>query len=127
MVPKDLLNKTEPLTDEEKNSIKQHPLIAAREILKPISNISEIIPIIEKHHENWNGSGYPNNISGDEIPLESQIILILDSYFALLENRPYRSAKSKEDAIKTIMSEINSKWSDKLAQEFIAIIKDDMY
>ena len=126
MIPKDLLNKTEPLTEEDKNSIKQHPLIAAREILKPISNIADIIPIIEQHHENWNGTGYPNNISGNNIPLESQIILIIDSYFALLENRPYRSAKSKEDAIKIIMGEINAKWSDKLAKEFIAIVKNDL-
>ena len=52
--------------------------------------------------------------------------VIVDSYFALLERRPYRSAKSKEDAVKTIMGEINSKWSDKLAKEFIAIIKNDI-
>ena len=126
MIPKDLLNKKSPLTEEDKNSIKQHPLIAAREILKPISNIADIIPIIEQHHENWNGTGYPNNISGEDIPLESQIILIIDSYFALLENRPYRNAKSKEDAIKIIMGEINSKWSDKLAKEFITIVKNDL-
>ena len=126
MLPKELLNKTEPLNEEEKQSIKRHPVIAAREILKPISNISDVIPIIEKHHENWNGSGYPNNISGDDIPIESQIILILDSYFALLEKRPYRDAKSKEDAIKVIMGEINSKWSDKLAREFIGIVRNDL-
>ncbi len=125
MIPKDLFNKTEPLSDEDKNSIKQHPIIAAREILKPISNIGDIIPIIEKHHENWNGTGYPNHIAGEDIPIESQIILIVDSYFALLEKRPYRDAKSKEDALKIIMSEINSKWSSKLAGEFIAIIKND--
>ncbi len=126
MLPKELLNKTEPLSDEEKESIKQHPMIAAREILKPISNITDIIPIIEKHHENWNGTGYPNHIAGNEIPIESQIILIIDSYFALLENRPYREAKSKESAIKIITGEINNKWSEKLAAEFISIIKNDL-
>ena len=126
MLPKDILNKTEPLNDEEKNYIKQHPIIAAREILKPISNITDVIPIIEKHHENWNGTGYPNHISGNDIPIESQIILIIDSYFALLENRPYREAKTKESAIKIITGEINSKWSEKLAAEFISMIKNDL-
>ena len=126
MLPKELLNKTEPLSEEDKESIKQHPVIAAREILKPISNITDIIPIIEKHHENWNGSGYPNHISGEEIPIESQIILIIDSYFALLENRPYREANSKESALKIMMGEINSKWSEKLAHEFISIVKNDL-
>ena len=113
------------LSEKDRISIKQHPLIAAREILKPISNIVDIIPIIEKHHENWDGGGYPNQLSGEEIPIESQIILIIDSYFALLEKRPYREAKSKEEALNLIEQEINKKWSDKLAQEFIAIIKGD--
>ena len=126
MLPKELLGKTEPLSDEDKISIKQHPVIAAREILEPISSIVDVIPIIEKHHENWNGTGYPHRISGDNIPIESQIILIVDSYFALMENRPYRKAMSKEDAIKTIMEDSNSKWSAKLANEFVAVLKEDM-
>lgn len=125
MLPKELLNKREPLSEEDKSSIKQHPVIAAREILKPISNIVDIIPIIEKHHENWNGTGYPGKISGDEIPIESQIILIIDSYFALIEKRPYRDALSSDDAIKTIQAEINKKWNTKLAEEFISLVKTD--
>ena len=125
MLPKEILYKKEPLTDDDRDFIKQHPVIAAREILEPISNIVEIIPIIEKHHENWNGTGYPNKISGENIPIESQIILIVDSYFALMENRPYRKALSKEDAIKTIMEDSNSKWSAKLANEFVNVIRED--
>ena len=125
MLPKELLGKKEPLTDEEKFSIKQHPVIAARSILEPISSVIDIIPIIEKHHENWNGTGYPNNLQGDNIPIESQIILIVDTYFALLENRPYREAMTKEEAIKTIMEDSNSKWSAKLANEFVSVINGD--
>ena len=125
MLPKELLLKKEPLNDEDKQSIKQHPLIAAREILEPISNIVDIIPIIEKHHENWDGSGYPNNLSGNNIPIESQIILILDSYFALLERRPYREAKSQDEAILVIEAGIDSKWSERLAREFISIVKEN--
>ena len=126
MIPKNLLNKSEPLSDEDKNCIEQHPIIAAREILKPISSIGDIIPIIEKHHENWNGTGYPNKISGNEIPIESQIILIIDAYFALLENRPYRDAKTKDAAIKIITGEINTKWNERIANEFISIVKNDL-
>ena len=125
MLPKELLGKKEPLTEDDKNSIKQHPVIAAREILEPISNIVDVIPIIEKHHENWDGGGYPNRIAGDAIPIESQIILTIDSYFALLERRPYREAMTKEEALTLIEQEINHKWSEKLAREFIAIIRDD--
>ena len=125
MLPKELLNKREPLSEEDKTSIKQHPIIAAREILKPISNIVDVIPIIEKHHENWNGTGYPKKISGDDIPIESQIILIIDSYFALMEKRPYRDALSSEDAIKVIQEEVDKKWNSKLADEFISLVKSD--
>ena len=126
MLPKELLGKKEPLSEDDKLSIKQHPVIAAREILEPISSIVDVIPIIEKHHENWNGTGYPNKISGENIPIESQIILIVDSYFALMENRPYRKAMSQDEAIKTIMEDSNSKWSAKLANEFVAVVKEDL-
>lgn len=126
MLPKELLNKTEPLSEEDRLSIKQHPVIAARKILEPISSVVDIIPIIEKHHENWNGTGYPNRISGEDIPIESQIILIVDSYFALIENRPYRKALSKENAIKTIMEDSNNKWNARLANEFVSVIQEGL-
>ncbi len=126
MLPKEILNKRSPLNDKERESIKKHPIIAAREILEPISAVNDVIPIIEKHHENWNGTGYPNKISGENIPIESQIILIVDSYCALLESRPYRSAKSREEAIEIIMDDSNSKWSAKLANEFAQVMKEDL-
>ena len=126
MLPKELLSKKEPLTENDIDSIKQHPVIGAREILQPISNIVDVIPIIEKHHENWNGTGYPGKLSGENIPIESQIILIVDSYSALLENRPYREAYSKEEALKIIMEDSNSKWSAKMANEFASVVKEDL-
>ena len=126
MLPKELLGKKGPLSEEEKASMKQHPIIAAREILEPISSIIDVLPIIEKHHENWNGTGYPNKLAGENIPIESQIILIIDAYCALLEDRPYRQALSQEEALAVIMEDSNSKWSAKLANEFAAVLKEDM-
>lgn len=125
MLPKSVLSKKGKLSDEDRLTIKKHPVIAAREILEPITPMSDIIPIIEKHHENWNGTGYPNNIAGENIPIESQIILIVDSFFALMENRPYRKAMSRDEAVKTIMNESGTKWSDKLAKEFKSVMKED--
>lgn len=125
MLPKGILRKKEPLTKTDRESINQHPVIAAKEILEPISNVVDVIPIIEKHHENWNGTGYPNKISGEAIPIESQIILIVDSYFALLEKRPYRDAMSRDEALEVIEQESNRKWSEKLAKEFISIVRND--
>ena len=126
MLPDELLQKTTPLTDEERDTIKNHPVIAAREILKPISYIQDVLPIIENHHENWDGSGYPNKISKDEIPLTSQIILILDQYFALIEPRPYRSKLSSKDALAIVKADAGKKWNDTLVKEFISLIEHDI-
>ena len=126
MLPQDILQKATPLTDEERDKIKNHPIIAAREILKPISYIQDVLPIIEHHHENWDGSGYPNKMSKDEIPLTSQIILIIDEYFALIEPRPYRAKLSSRDALEIIKSDAGKKWNNTLAKEFISLIEHDI-
>ena len=126
MLPQDILQKTTPLTDEERQEIKNHPIIAAREILQPISYIQDVLPIIESHHENWDGSGYPNKIAAEEIPLTSQIILILDQYFALIEARPYRKKLSGKDALEIIKSDAGKKWNENLVKEFISLIEHDI-
>lgn len=126
MLPQDILQKATPLTDEERDKIKNHPIIAARDILKPISYIQDVLPIIEHHHENWDGSGYPNKMSKDEIPLTSQIILIIDEYFALIEPRPYRAKLSSRDALEIIKSDAGKKWNNTLVKEFISLIEHDI-
>lgn len=126
MLPKEILQKATPLTEEERSFIKEHPLIAARDILKPISYIQDIIPIVEHHHENWDGSGYPMNLSKDEIPITSQIILIVDAYFALTEHRPYRAKLSPFEALIEIKKETGKKWSEALVQEFVTLIEHDI-
>ncbi|MEI3254533.1 MAG: diguanylate cyclase [Candidatus Gastranaerophilaceae bacterium] len=124
MIPEKILNKKEPLTDEEKQQIKEHPLIAARKILKPITAVADIVPIIEAHHENWDGTGYPQKLSGDEIPVSSQIILLIDAYFALTQSRPYRVARSKDEAIEIIRLEAGKKWNEKLVEEFVGLMNE---
>lgn len=124
LIPNDVLSKKTPLTKEEKEVITKHPIIGAQEILKPISHVSSIIPIIVHHHENWDGSGYPDKRKGDDIPLISQIILIVDSYYAMISDRPYRKAYSKEEAIAEIESLAGKKYSEELVREFKNAIKE---
>ena len=126
MLPPELLQKTAPLTEEERNHIKEHPLIAAREILKPISYIQDVIPIIEHHHENWDGTGYPSKIAKEEIPMTSQIILIVDAYFALTEPRTYRAELTPKQAIEIIKQDAGKKWNSALVEEFISLIDNDI-
>ena len=126
MLPKEILQKASPLTDDERKHIQEHPVIAAREILKPISYVQDIIPIVEHHHENWDGTGYPGKISKDEIPITSQIILIVDAYFALTEQRPYRAKLSPVEALIEIKKDTGKKWSQTLVQEFVTLIEHDL-
>ncbi len=118
LMPKDIMKKAAPLSPEEKNEIQKHPIVGAQEILKPISSVSDIIPIIEHHHENWDGSGYPNNKKGNEIPTTSQIILIVDSYFAMISYRPYRKPYTIDEAIEQIKLNTNIKYSPELVEAF---------
>lgn len=126
MLPPELLQKTSPLTEEEKQHIKEHPMIAAQEILKPISCVQDVIPIIEHHHENWDGTGYPKKLSQEEIPLTSQIVLIIDAYFALIEHRPYRAKLTPQEAMEVIKQDSGKKWNKALVQEFVTLTELDM-
>ena len=124
MIPEEIFNKTSPLSEDEKQKIHEHPIIAAREILQPISTITDIIPIIENHHENWDGTGYPNNKSGSEIPISSQIILLIDAYTAMSQDRPYRKAMSTEKIIDVIRNDAEKKWNGKVVEEFVGLLNE---
>jgi|GEM_PF-363503 len=126
MLPLEILQKSEPLTSSERKHIEKHPVIAAREILKPISYVQDIIPIIEHHHENWDGSGYPGHISKEQIPMISQIILIVDAYYALTEKRIYREKLSSKEALEVIKQDAGKKWNEALVNEFIALFEHDI-
>ena len=123
-MPKEIMKKAAPLNKDEKEEIKKHPVVGAQEILKPINSVSNIIPIIENHHENWDGTGYPSNKKGDEIPITSQIILIVDSYFAMISYRPYRKAYTIDEAIEEIKTNANKKYSAELVEAFIYAIDE---
>ena len=125
-VPKEILRKRKPLTQKEQQVIKEHPTIATHDILKPIDEVQDVLPIISSHHENIDGTGYPNNLKGKDIPLSSQIILLIDAYYALISKRPQRRAYTHEEAIEIIKEDIGKKWDEKLVNEFIAIIAQEM-
>ncbi len=124
MLPEEIFNKKSPLTEKEKEQIHEHPIIAAREILQPISSITDVIPIIENHHENWDGTGYPNKKSGKDIPITSQIILLIDAYTAMNQDRPYRKALPLEEIIEIIKKDSGKKWNKEVVEEFVGILHE---
>lgn len=92
-----VLNKPGKLNEEEWNLIQQHPVVAGR-ILGPIPELSDIIDIIVHHHERYDGSGYPDGLEGNSIPLGARILAVADTYDALTSRRPYRDSLTLEEA-----------------------------
>jgi response regulator RpfG family c-di-GMP phosphodiesterase len=97
-----VLLKAGPLTDEELDQIKAHPLIG-EQIIAPIGFLPDERALIRHHHERWDGKGYPDAIGGEEIPLLARIIAVADAFDAMTSDRPYRPAKSFEAGIAEIL------------------------
>jgi len=100
-IPDTILLKPGPLSEEEWQVMKRHPLVSA-ELIKGLEIYAPIADAVKHEHERWNGSGYPDGLKGEEIPLVSRIIAAADIYHALITKRPYREAFTHEEAIETI-------------------------
>ena len=110
-VPESILLKNGPLTPEEWIVMKQHPIVGER-ICAPLRSFRLILPIIRHHHEKLDGSGYPDGLTGEQIPLTARILQITDIYDSLTTDRPYRAAMSQKDAFSTMRREAAMGWWD---------------
>jgi diguanylate cyclase (GGDEF)-like protein len=97
-VPDAILHKPESLDEREWEIMRQHPVVGER-ILRAIPGLGAVAKIVRHEHERWDGSGYPDGLSGDQIPLGARIILACDAYHTMTSDRPYRAAMSHTDAI----------------------------
>lgn len=122
-IPDSILLKTGGLTSEEWDLMRQHPLIAV-ELLESIPGIEQALVIPRSHHEKWNGSGYPDQLIGEEIPLAARIFAFADVYDALTSDRPYRRAWSKEFALDHIRREAGIHFDPHLAPDFLHMVQD---
>lgn len=100
-IPDAVLQKAGPLTKAEFDLIKQHPAIGRR-ILEPVGGFEDYLPIVELHHENWDGTGYPHGLRGEEVPVGARIVHVVDAYDAITTDRPYRPGKSHEEAVELL-------------------------
>jgi diguanylate cyclase (GGDEF)-like protein len=117
-----ILSKKGKLTSKERKTIQTHPSIAA-EILKDIHGLRGAVPGVLYHHECFDGTGYPLGLKGDEIPLAARIVAIADVYQALISDRPYRKAYSKDKAIEIMKKESGSHFDPKIIKIFLKVIK----
>ena len=101
-VPEQILSKPGRLTLEEFEKMKIHPTVGA-EILKRVQFPYPVVPVVLSHHEKWDGTGYPNSLRGEEIPIGARILSVVDCFDALTSERPYRRGMSTEDAMKQII------------------------
>jgi putative nucleotidyltransferase with HDIG domain len=111
-VPEYILNKPGPLTPTELEKMKLHASVGA-DILSAIDFPYPVVPIVRHHHENWDGSGYPDGLAGPDIPLGARILSVVDCFDALTSDRPYRPKWSDRDAIR-VLSERRGKMYDPL-------------
>jgi len=117
-----VLNNPDDLTGEEYDEIKKHPIVGEG-IIQPIELLQPIRPFIRHHHEWYNGKGYPDGLSGENIPLGARILAVADAYDAMKSDRPYRKALTKETAIQELKQGSGAQFEPKLVEVFLEILK----
>lgn len=110
-VPGSIVLKPGRLNPQETEIMRQHPVIG-EQICAPLKLFRPILPIIRHHHERMDGSGYPDGLAGEEIPLKARILRVADVYDALINERPYREALTSEEALKILRQEAAYGWMD---------------
>jgi putative two-component system response regulator len=121
-VPEHILLKPGPLTPDERKIMEQHTTAGER-ICAPLRSFRNVLPIIRHHHEKQDGSGYPDGLKEDQIPLTARILQITDIYDALTTDRPYRKALTAEKAFAIIREEVKRGWWDgSVLNEFEAVV-----
>jgi putative two-component system response regulator len=106
-----ILRKPGPLDEEEIRIVRQHPVVGEK-ICAPLKSLRGILPVIRHHHERMDGSGYPDGLHGEEIPVKARILQIADIYDALITDRPYRIALSSTEALQIVKQEAARGWLD---------------
>jgi putative nucleotidyltransferase with HDIG domain len=122
-VPEHILNKPGKLTPLEFEQMKLHVDVGA-DILSAIDFPYPVVPIVRAHHENWDGTGYPRGLKGEEIPIGARILSVVDCYDALTSDRPYRPALSDGDALKIVLDRRGNMYDPEVVDTFVKVYKD---
>ena len=123
-MPEHILLKPGPLSTDEREIMESHPVVGER-ICAPLKSFRMVLPIIRHHHEHQDGSGYPDKLHGDQIPITARIMQIVDVFDALTTKRPYRAALTAEKAFSILREECKRGWWDlRLVNEFQEMLQN---
>jgi HD-GYP domain-containing protein (c-di-GMP phosphodiesterase class II) len=123
-IPDSILLKPGPLTDDEWTVMRMHPTFAYR-LLSHIPYLQPALDIPYRHHERWNGAGYPSGQKGEEIPLPARIFAVVDVWDALLSDRPYRPAWPQEAVITYLKEQSGIQFDPTVIDIFLTLLSDD--
>ncbi len=110
-VPEAILLKAGPLTTEERQVMQRHPAVG-EEICRPLRSLQAVLPIIRHHHERQDGSGFPDGLRGEEVPLTARVLQVVDVFDALTTDRPYHRAMPREASLDVLDAEVRQGWWD---------------
>jgi diguanylate cyclase (GGDEF)-like protein len=119
-IPTSILLKPGPLNDDERLIVQQHPELGAK-ILAPIERLAEVRSIVRSCHEHFGGRGYPDGTAGEEIPLESRIVLVCDAFHAMTTDRPYRKRLSVEEACLRLRKGAGTQFDPNVVEAFLSL------
>lgn len=122
-IPAAILNKAGRLTPEEWTIVKRHP-VAGAEMLRDVDFPWEVRPIVESHHECWDGSGYPHGLAGEEIPLAARIFTVADVYDALVSRRAFKSALGHDEAIDVMRRDVGRQFDPAVFRVFEEVVRE---
>ncbi|NIM20536.1 MAG: FHA domain-containing protein [Candidatus Latescibacteria bacterium] len=122
-IPDALLQRRGKLSKDEMDIIREHPALGAS-MIRMLGEMHPIVPLILHHHEAYDGTGYPDGIKGDEIPIISRIIAIADTYDAMTSDRPYRERRKKSEAIKELKRCSGTKLDPKIVDVFLEVLDE---
>lgn len=125
-VPDQVLFKAGPLNEDEWAQMKEHPM-AALHVLREIRAIHDATPAILHHHEHYDGSGYPDGLTGGEIPLASRILLVTDAFDAMTSDRPYRKALPFEHAVEELKRNAGTQFDPEVVEAFLRIVETERH
>ncbi|HEX4324308.1 MAG TPA: diguanylate cyclase [Gaiellaceae bacterium] len=121
-IPSDVLSKPGRLTAAERKIVQTHPELGER-IIAPIDRLQVVRPIVRHCHERWDGKGYPDGIAGEDIPLESRIILVCDAYHAMTSDRPYRRRLSRREAVRRLTEGSGSQFDPHVVEVALRVLE----